>query len=890
MQWWQIRKRDADLARELRSDLELEEEEQRESHLPPDEARHAARRAFGNELLIRERTHEAWGSASFERLWSDVRYGLRRLGRAPGFVITAVSILALGIGANAAIFQLLDAVRLRTLPVKDPPSLALIHIDGGNKGFGISTSSDSLSYAVWRELHDAQKGFSGVFAWADANVELGAGNDKKPTHSVWVTGDTFSTLGVTPVRGRLFAAADDRPGCGIGAAVISYGFWQAQFGGSESAIGTVVMLDDHATQIIGVTPARFSGIDVGKSFDIALPLCSLTSYHPASTALARSDFSFLTVMGRLRPSWTLAQASDQLSSISPAIFRATEPLGYGNGAHAFYTSFRLGAYPAANGISELRESYDSALWLLLGITGLVLLLACANLGGLMLVRATTRQAEMAVRLAIGASRLSLVRQLFVESALIALAGTAVGIAIAKLLSNAVIAFLGNGKNALYLDTSLDWQMLSFLALATTLTCVIFGLIPGLRASQTAPVEALKSRGQTGFTGRQRSTFQKALVAGQIAISVVLLVGAVCFVRSFTNLMTLDVGFDTHDLIIASVDFSHISMPRERNEPFLESLVASIQSLPQVRAAAATTHVPLDGSSWTLGFHVDGKDGSSKYTWITPDYFRTMRMQVLAGRNFGQQDTATSPPAVIVNQTFVRQFLNGRDAVGQTVESRAEPNYPATHYQIVGVVNDSKYAGLKEQIPPQAFVPMSQYTAGSPQGLVLIRCSQSPAAVMPAVRDRLQQIAPQMHIEYSLLHTEIKEGLVREGLMAALSGFFGALAVLLATVGLYGLISYMVARRTSEIGIRLALGASRMTIARQIIREATALVCCGLLPGIVFAMFAIRSARSLLYGFGSSGWTSFLAAGALLLAVAIGASWFPARRAASVDLIRTLRAE
>jgi putative ABC transport system permease protein len=890
MRWWQIRKRDADLERELRSDLEMEEDEQRENGLPPEEARFAAQRAFGNTTLIREQTHEAWGWSQVEHLCQDVRYALRRLGRSPGFAVTAVLILALGIGANTAIFQLLDAVRLRTLPVKDPQSLALIHIDGGNNGFGISTTSDSLSYAVWRVLHDAQQGFSGVFAWADANVELGTGNDKKPTHSVWVTGDTFSTLDVAPIRGRLFDATDDRPGCGIAGAVISYGFWKAQFGGSESAIGSVVMLDDHPTQIIGVTPARFSGIDVGRSFDIALPLCSLTSYHPASTALARSDFSFLTVMGRLKPGWTLVQASDQLRSISPAIFQSTQPPGYARGAHASYTSFRLRAYAGANGISELRGSYDSALWLLLGITGLVLLLACANLGGLMLVRATARQAEMAVRLAIGASRWSLIRQLFTEAALIALAGTAVGIAIAKLLSDAVIAFLGSGNNALYLDTSLDWQMLSFLALVTTLTCVIFGLIPGLRASQTAPVEAIKSRGQTGSSGRHRSTFQKVLVAGQIAISIVLLVGAVCFVRSFTNLMTLDVGFDTHHLIIASVDFSHMAMPRQRDEPFLESLVASVQALPGVRAAAATTHVPLDGSSWSLGTHIEGEDGSSKYTWVTPGYFHAMGMQILAGRDFGEQDKTASVPVVIVNQTFVRQFLNGRGALGQTVETRTEPNYPATRYQIVGVVNDSKYASLKEQIPPQAFVPMSQYTAGGPWGLLFIRGSQSTPAVIPAVRDKLQQIAPQMHIEFSLLQTEIKEGLVREGLMATLSGFFGVLAVLLATIGLYGLISYMVARRTSEIGIRLALGASRATIARQIIGEAATLVCLGLLPGIVFAEFAVRSARSLLFGLNAGSWTSFLGAGVLLLVAAISASWFPARRAASVDPMRTLRSE
>ena len=890
MRWWQLKKREADLERELSSDLELEEEEQRESGLSPEDARYAARRAFGNATLIKERTHEAWGWAPFERFLQDLRHALRRLRKSPRFIVTAVLILALGIGANAAIFELLDAVRLRSLPVEDPQALALIHIDGGNHGFGISINSNMLSYAVWRELQAHQQGFAGVFAWADASVQLGSGNDKKPTHSVWVTGDTFSTLGVIPIRGRLFNSSDDRPGCGIVGAVISDGFWKAEFGGSESAIGSVVMLDDHPTQILGVTPPRFSGIDVGKSFDVALPLCSLTSYHPSAQAFARRDYSFLTVMGRVKPAWTLAQASDQLRSISPAIFQSTLPTGYAPGAHAIYTSFRLRAYPAANGISDLRGSYDSALWLLLGITGLVLLIACANMASLMLVRATTRQAELAVRLAIGASRFSLVRQLLAEAMLIALVGAGVGIAVAKLLSKALVLFLGSGKSAPYLDMSLDWRVLGFLASITSLTCLIFGLIPGLRASQTAPIEAIKSRAPGGSTGGRKSSFQKTLVAGQIAISLVLVVAAVCFVRSFTSLMTLNAGFDRDGLIVASVDFSHVAMPPERGKLFLESLVTAIETLPQVRSAAAATHVPLDGSSWTLGVHVETRDGDSKYTWVTSDYFRTMGMHILAGRDFSEQDTASSLPVVIVNQTFVREYLNGRDPAGQTVMSRAEPNYPATRYQIVGVVNDTKYADLKEEIPPQAFVPESQYTAAGPAGTLFIRGNQAPMAVIPAVRDRLQQVAPQVRTEFNLLETRVEDGLVRERLMAALSAFFGALAALLAAIGLYGLISYMVAGRTGEIGIRLALGAPRRLIAWQIVREAAVLVCLGLLPGIVLAILAIRGARSLLFGFNPSGWTSFAAASLFLLVVALGASWIPARRAASVDPMRALRTE
>ena len=316
------------------------------------------------------------------------------------------------------------------------------------------------------------------------------------------------------------------------------------------------------------------------------------------------------------------------------------------------------------------------------------------------------------------------------------------------------------------------------------------------------------------------------------------------------------------------------MPPGRSEPFLESLVTAVRTLPQVRSAAAATHVPLDGSSWSLGIRVGAKDGSSKYTWATPGYFQTVGMYILAGSDFSEQDTATSLPVVIVNQTFVRNFINGRDPVGQTVLSRAEPNYPATRYRIIGVVNDAKYADLRDEIPPQAFVPESQFTAGGAGGIVFIRGRQAPTAVIPAVRDKLQQIAPQMRTEFELLETQVEDGLVRERLMAALSGFFGALAVLLAAIGLYGLIAYMVAGRTSEIGIRLALGASRRMIAWQIVREAALLVCVGLVPGILCAIFAIRSARSLLFGFSSSDWTSFGAASLFLLAVALGASWLP----------------
>ena len=884
------RQLEAELTKETEFHLERQTTDNIRNGLSNEEARRKAQLQFGGLEQIRNECREVRGTTWLEAVGRDIRLAVRVLCKSSGFTLTAILMLALGIGANGAIFELLDAVRLRSLPVQDPQSLALIHIEGGNGGFGISSNSNALSYAVFQELHRRQEGFSGVFAWADANIQLGTGNDKIRPHSVWVSGETFSTLGLVPVRGRLFRASDDRPGCGIPGAVISNGFWKAQFGGNESAIGSTVMLDDHPTQILGVAPARFSGIEVGKSFDIALPLCSLTGYHPSSIALTRNDFSFLTVMGRIKQGWGVAQASDQLRSISSTIFQSTLPVGYSPVENAVYTSFRLRAFPGANGISELRETYDSALWFLLAITGLVLLIACVNLASLMLVRATVRQVEMAIRLALGASRVALVRQLFTEAMVIAIVGAGVGTGVAKLLSKALILFLGSSEPTPYLDMRLDWQVLGFLGSVTSLTCLIFGLIPAFRASHTAPVEAIKSRGHSASTGRSKFSFHKALVAAQIAISMILVFGAVCFVRNFTGLMTLDAGFDRDGLIVASVDFSHVAMPPQRYEPFLESLVAAVQTLPQVRAAAAATHVPLDGSSWSLENRVGETDGSSKYTWVTPGYFRTFKMRILAGRDFSKQDTATSLPVVIVNQTFVRDFIHGRDPIGQTVLSRAEPNYPATKYQIIGVVNDAKYSDLKEEIPPQAFVPESHFPLLGSDGILFIRGNKAPTAVIPAVRDTLRQIAPQISADFDLLASQVENGLARERSMAALSGFFGALAVLLAAIGLYGLIAYIVAGRTSEIGIRLALGASRRLIAWQIVFEAAVLVCTGLVPGILCSVFALRAARSLLFGFIAGSWTSLGAAGLLLLVVALAASWLPARRASELDPMKALRSE
>lgn len=895
MNWWLrlIRRRELErkLDAELRFHFERQVADNIRDGMSEAEARRSARLKFGGLEEVKEDCREARGTLWAESTLQDLRLALRGLRRSPGFTLTALCTLALGIGANTAIFTLIDAFLLRTLPVHDPQSIEQIHINGGAH-FGISGNENQLSYAVWDQIRRHQQGFSGVFAWGEGETHIGTGATERQAHGLWVSGPMFSTLGIAPVRGHFFTLADDRPGCGIPGAVLSYSFWQSEFGGRDSAVGTTILIHDHPTQIIGVTPPRFSGLVADHRFDIAVPLCSMTSYSPSAEALRRSDISFLTVMGRLKPGWTLAQAASQLASISPAIFEATVPTGYDASSHTHYKKSRLSAYPAASGVSTMSQSDKASLWLLLAITGLVLLIACANLANLMLVRATTREREMAVRAAIGASRFRLIRQLFTEGLVIAIAGALLGLSAANVFAKGILLLVTTADYTPYLDLSPDWRILGFTAAVAVLTCLIFGLVPAFRGSQTDPGDALKAgtRGMTG--GRQRASLQNTLVVSQIAISLVLLIGAALFVQSFWNLITLNPGFREKGIILASVDFSHVAMPRERTMPFLHSLLEQIRSIPQVESAATTTHTPLDGSSWTLGVRAGPVNSSSKFTWVSPDYFRTMGTPMLGGRDFTAHDTATSAPVAIVNQTFVREILKGADPIGQTVLTRAEPNYPATLYEIVGVVGDSKYAGLRETIPPQAFAPALQSNAGAagPGGKVFVRSSAKPESVISAVRRKLSEVSPNIRSSYDIFESDVHNGLIIERLMAILSGFFGALAAVLAAIGLYGVTSYAVAARTNEIGIRLALGATPRGVTRSIVRRASYVVFLGAGLGVVLAIAAARYASSLLFGLRYNDPITFLAASAFLLIVACVASWAPAHRASRLDPMTALRYE
>jgi predicted permease len=819
----------------------------------------------------------------------DARFALRTLRKSPVFAATAILTLALGIGANTAIFQLLDAVRLRSLPVADPNSLVKIQIKGGIHEF-LFENETALSSALWEQIQKQQGAFSGFFAWNSRGYVIGHGEQERPAQGLWVSGDMFPILGIVPIRGRLFTPDDDRPGCGIPGAVISYGMWQSEFAGKDSAIGSKITIYGHPTQVIGVTPADFFGLDVGKEFEVALPTCSLRSYIPGDGTSLRRDEFWLQVMGRLKPGWSLQQASALLEAASPGIFEATVPSGYNTSALDSYRNFKLTAYPGRNGNSAAGETYDSSLWLLLGTTGLVLLIACANLANLMLARASTREQEMAVRLAIGASAGRIRQQLLLESLVLAVTGSILGAALASFFSRTVVRLLSTERNPFYLATNVDWRVLSFTAFMAVSTCLLFGLAPAFRSSRTQPGSVLKSGGRGMTAGRKRFSFQQTLVVSQIAFSLVLLTGALLFARSFWNLMTLDPGFRETGILRTYLNFRRLDLPPERYETFKHDLLVQIRTIPLVESAATSTHVPLDGSFFSLDVSVGGKEGSPKFTWVSPGYFQTMQTPFIAGRDFTDRDTMQSPPVAIVNETFVREFFGAQNPLGTTFRTHAEPHYPENVYEIVGVVRDAKYGGLREEIPSEVYVPAQQYPEKIYLTNVFIRFSSPPSAAISAVREKLGPLYPEMKVEYHLFQAEIQNGLVRERLMALLSGFFGALAALLAMIGIYGVISYIIAMRRNEIGIRMALGASRQDVIGIVLRQTLVLLALGVGIGLLLAVVATNGARALLFGLGPTDPLSLVGAAIFLAVVALAASFWPAYRATRHDPMKALRYE
>ena len=879
---------DRDIDDELHAHLAMRAEDNVAAGMTPEAAARDARLRFGNPTVTRERTEHADLALGLDSIWRDIRYAVRGYVNAPIFAIVAITTLALGIGANTAIFQLLNEVRLRSLPIAHPEELVDIRIIGGTHGLGINDGSYTrITRPVWQEIERSHHPLSGVFAWRSSfqNMQTGlTANDVRPVRALNVSADFFNVLGVAPFAGRLLGTEDTSSACTSSNAAVSYSWWQSQMGGRPISNAESVVLDGTQYHIVGVTPPRFFGLAVGEGFDFVTPLCT-----PPNVQREHFDIG---VMGRLAPGWTLERATQWFTSASKAFFEAALPQGYSTKSTQAFRDFKLGAFSAVTGVSNLRDAYDSSLWILLGITGLVLLIACANLANLMLARASARQREVAVRMALGATGARLLRQLLIESSLLAVTGALLGIALAQLFSRLLIRLLTSGNDSLTLTVHTDWRVLLFAAAVAVLTCAVFGTLPAFRASKADPIHALKS-GDGHATGRrERFSIQRIMVVTQVAISMVLLVAALLFVRSFRNLMTVDPGMREQGITVAFLNFYQSKIEPAHSEDFKRQLLNEVRAMPGVTNAAITTMIPLTGGSWGHGVDVGPKEGNSHFTWVSPTYFQTMGIPILSGRGFNDNDTQSSPRIAIVNQTFVRSYLDGQNPIGKTVRTKAEPRYPSTLFEIVGVIPDTKYNDLRGNPEPMAFVPAMQFPveADGP-GLGMVISSPLPSAVISEdIKRALAASHPEIRTRFFELQQQIRNNLLRERLLAILSGFFGILAAVLVMVGLYGVVSYLVTRRRNELGIRIALGSTRGRIISLVMSEAGRMLLLGTFVGALISLLATRGASSILFGLKSWDPATIAFAVASLAAVAALASFLPAFRAARLDPVQALRNE
>jgi putative ABC transport system permease protein len=885
-----------ELDEELNGFLEMAAQEKMKHGMSHNEARRAVRLERGNLEVTKETVRAASWETFVETLWKDLRHAVRLLGRSPIFTIVAILSLALGIGANTAIFQLIDAVRLRSLPVKEPSQLVTVQLADktGIRGHQ-TTGYSALTNAIWEKLRDNQDIFSGVAAWDNNNFGLTPGGEVRLAHGLFVSGDFFRVLGVQPLMGRVFTAVDDRRGCGLPGAVVSYAFWQRELGGDPAPIGRKLTLNDHPTEIIGVTPAGFFGVEVGSSYDVAVPICSQEVLWSEGHWLDAGTVWWLNVVGRLKPGATREQLNARLGVISPQIFQATLPSNYPAENVKDYLKFKLTTVPAGSGVSWLRHEYSDSLSLLLGTAGLVLLIACANLANLMLARATARTQEFSVRLALGASRSRLTQQLMTESILLALSGGALGLFLARSLSQFLVASLGTEGDPLFLDLKPEWRVLAFTLGLATLTCILFGLAPGLGASRISPSEAFRTNSRTVASDRAQFGLRQLLVVSQVALSFVLVFGALLFAGSLRNLLTVNAGFVQQGVLVTDLDlFRRVSVPYAGRAAFKRDLLERIRALPGVVSAGEVGILPLSGGSTSNAVWIEGSNRTSglesRFNSISDGYFKAMGIPLLAGRDFHNGDTVSSRRVAIVNRTFARNLGLGSNPVGRTFRRQATPLEPEQSFEIVGMVADTKYSTLREEFSPIAFLCAAQDAQPDPAAEVVIHSTAAMTETVSNVRNLVAQVNPLITVGFHPFETIVREGLLRERLMTRLSSFFGLLAALMAALGLYGVMSYLVARRTNEIGIRMALGAQRRDVLILVLRNAALLLGLGLALGAVLSVMLAQTARAMLFELKPTDPVTLLATVGGLGLIALLASFLPARRALRIDPLVALRYE
>ena len=890
--WRQLRYRlsgarfDQDLAEEMRLHLDLRAADKQADGLAPDAARAAARRQFGNAAQLQESSREAWGWALLDSTRQDIRYSLRTMAANPGFTATAVLSLALGIGANTAIFSILNAVVLRSLPVEDPQRL--VQVRPGPEG------DDVFTNPIWEQVRDRQQAFSGTLAYSPKAFDVADGGDSHYVNGLWVSGDFFRVLGVPAIQGRVFTRDEDRRGTPP-LAVISYRFWKRNFGGESGVVGKTVRLDRHTFEIVGVTPPWFRGLDNDWGFDVAIPIACDPIFHPGRNALDERSQWWLRILGRMPAGESIEQARDRMKAIAPDVFRATIPQDLPAEAQKGYLQNSFFLKPASTGFSEMGMQYRTVLYTMMAIVGLVLLIACANIANLLLARATARQREFSVRLAIGAGRARVIRQLMTESLLLAAFGSAAGLLLASWGGRLLIHMLATTHNPLDIDLSLDSRVLAFTIGAAILTALLFGLAPAFRAASAELSQVMKENTANAPRASGRFNLGKAMVAGQVALSLVLLVAAGLFLGTLRNLLTVDTGFTRHNVLVIAADVEQAAVPLAQSANTYREILDRLRSLPGVTAAATALLTPLNPEGWAQPVSPEGMAPGSAgdtlmfFNRVSPGYFATLRTPLLLGRDFDDRDTLKSPRVMIVNESAARQFFGAVNPIGKTIG--LGPRTPENAvFRIVGVVKDTKYNRIDEPDRRIGYLAAGQDVEPLPRIQFTLRSDIPVATLVPAARAAILGVNRGISLQFRSLETQVNESLLQPRIVALLSSVFGSLALLLATVGLYGITSYAVTRRKGEIAIRMALGASRGSVVRMMLRDVVVLLALGLAAGLAASLAAGRLVASLLFGVRPRDPVQLAGAALILAAATAVAAYLPARRAARLDPMAALREE
>jgi predicted permease len=852
--------------------------------MAPDAAKREARRRFGSLAYQTEGTRErdlfGWLDASI----ADVRYAFRALRAAPAFASVAVLSLALGIGANSAVFSVIDALVLKSLPVSHPEELvAVVRNDAG-----------IFTNPLWEAIRDRQDMFSRLYAFGSTNFNLNTVGEVKRVDANTVSGDFFAALGIRPVAGRLIARSDDYRGC-PGIAVLSEGFWESRYSGDPNAVGKTISLDGHPFQIVGVADGRFSGLSVGERPQLFVPLCSEAVIRGSNSQLDSRSSWYLQIMGRPKPGVTKEQISSRFAVLAPGIIAATIPSDWPADALQRYRSARFSVNPAAKGFSFLRMQYTKALYVLMAIVGLVLLIACANVANLLLARATMRQREMAVRLALGAGRGRLARQLITESLLLSSLGAALGILLASWGSRLLVRLISRSDRVVSLDLGVDWRVLAFTIGVATVTGLLFGLVPAWRAGRVDPQAAMKAQGRGVAEGHSRFTVGKTLVVAQVALSLLLIAGAGLLVGSWRKLATLDPGFQRTGILLVDADIRNTGTPADQRIALHEQLLNAVRGMPGVQSASSSQLTPVGNATWNDMFRTNGftpKNEDDALAWVnavSDGYFRTLGIAMLAGRDFDGRDTRTSAKVAIVNEAMATKFFGTPAAVGRRFQKQEGPHW-GEMIEVVGVVGTTKYRSLRDSAQPIVYFARTQESAEAQQMAMEVRAAGPADGLAPRITTAMASVNPRITLEFTTLEQQINESLALTRSIATLSGFFGVLAVLLAAMGLYGIMTYTVARRRNEIGVRIALGAEQSRVVRMVLGETTTIVLIGVMFGVAASLGATRLVTSFLYGM-TAAEPSILAGSVLLLAaIGVAAAALPAWRAARMDPVAALREE